>query len=69
MKASKTENRFQTGFQLPKSGLQSKTDINIPRFPTLYHFTLNTMECKPGEHNKPCPHVIVTLLPQLLTEV
>jgi len=30
MQASKIENRFQTGFQQPKSGLQ-KTDINIPK--------------------------------------
>jgi len=29
MKASKTENQFQTSFQQLKSGLQKKTDISI----------------------------------------
>jgi len=40
MKANKTENRFQTGFQQSKSGLQ-KTDINISSYIyelICYHF-------------------------------
>ena len=32
MKVTKTEIRFKTGFQQPKTGLPKKTGINIPNF-------------------------------------